>query len=158
VKRYFGDGWDNSVMTQHPKIYYSPSSKTLYIAVMNLTGDYGGISGGYITNIRSSFVDSSFESYSKDPLLNNDTLYISMRTNYTGAWDGYWDEYFNSTFYEPGRFKVETVVGDWGADTQNWTTAKLSGVDELVVVTWTYDPEPRRRSYELLAQAFGLCG
>ena len=29
-------------------------------------------------------------------------------------------------------------------------------LDELVVVTWTYDPEPRHRSYELLAQAFGL--
>jgi len=29
-------------------------------------------------------------------------------------------------------------------------------LDELVVVTWTYDPGPRHRSYELLAQAFGL--
>jgi len=30
------------------------------------------------------------------------------------------------------------------------------GLDELVVVTWTYDPAPRHRSYELLAGAFGL--
>lgn len=29
-------------------------------------------------------------------------------------------------------------------------------LDELVVVTWTYDLAPRRRSYELLAQAFAL--
>ena len=28
--------------------------------------------------------------------------------------------------------------------------------DELVVVTWTWDPAAQRRSYELLAQAFGL--
>lgn len=28
-------------------------------------------------------------------------------------------------------------------------------LDELVVVTWTYDPAPRHRSYELLARAFG---
>ena len=28
--------------------------------------------------------------------------------------------------------------------------------DELVVVTWTFDPAPRHRSYELLAEAFGL--
>jgi alkanesulfonate monooxygenase SsuD/methylene tetrahydromethanopterin reductase-like flavin-dependent oxidoreductase (luciferase family) len=28
-------------------------------------------------------------------------------------------------------------------------------LDELVVVTWTYDPAPRHRSYELLAAAFG---
>ena len=29
-------------------------------------------------------------------------------------------------------------------------------LDELVVVTWTYDAAPRHRSYELLSQAFGL--
>jgi luciferase family oxidoreductase group 1 len=31
-------------------------------------------------------------------------------------------------------------------------------LNELVIVTWTYDPAPRHRSYELLAQAFGLSG
>jgi luciferase family oxidoreductase group 1 len=34
--------------------------------------------------------------------------------------------------------------------------AKSLELDELVVVTWTYDPAPRHRSYELLADAFGL--
>jgi alkanesulfonate monooxygenase SsuD/methylene tetrahydromethanopterin reductase-like flavin-dependent oxidoreductase (luciferase family) len=34
--------------------------------------------------------------------------------------------------------------------------AKNLELDELVVVTWTYDPAPRHRSYELLAQAFAL--
>ena len=34
--------------------------------------------------------------------------------------------------------------------------AKSLDLDELVVVTWTYDPAPRHRSYELLAQEFGL--
>ena len=34
--------------------------------------------------------------------------------------------------------------------------AKSLDLDELVVVTWTYDPAPRHRSYELLAKAFGL--
>jgi luciferase family oxidoreductase group 1 len=29
-------------------------------------------------------------------------------------------------------------------------------VDELVVITWAWDPAAQRRSYELLAQAFGL--
>jgi luciferase family oxidoreductase group 1 len=32
--------------------------------------------------------------------------------------------------------------------------AKSLELDELVVVTWTYDPAPRHRSYELLAKAF----
>jgi alkanesulfonate monooxygenase SsuD/methylene tetrahydromethanopterin reductase-like flavin-dependent oxidoreductase (luciferase family) len=34
--------------------------------------------------------------------------------------------------------------------------AKSLELDELVVVTWTYDPGPRHRSYELLAQAFAM--
>jgi alkanesulfonate monooxygenase SsuD/methylene tetrahydromethanopterin reductase-like flavin-dependent oxidoreductase (luciferase family) len=29
-------------------------------------------------------------------------------------------------------------------------------VDELVVITWTHDPAAQMRSYELLAQEFGL--
>jgi len=32
--------------------------------------------------------------------------------------------------------------------------ANRLGLDELVVVTWTHDPAPRHRSYELLAEAF----
>lgn len=34
--------------------------------------------------------------------------------------------------------------------------ARQLGLDELVVVTWTYDAEPRQRSYTLLAKAFGI--
>jgi luciferase family oxidoreductase group 1 len=34
--------------------------------------------------------------------------------------------------------------------------ARRLGLDELVVVTWTHDPAPRHRSYELLAEAFRL--
>lgn len=29
-------------------------------------------------------------------------------------------------------------------------------LDEIVIVTWTHDPTPRHRSYELIAEAFGL--
>jgi len=36
--------------------------------------------------------------------------------------------------------------------------AQRLDLDELVVVTWTFDPAARRRSYELLASAFGLAG
>ena len=34
--------------------------------------------------------------------------------------------------------------------------ADETGADEVVVITWTWDPAAQRRSYELLAQAFGL--
>jgi luciferase family oxidoreductase group 1 len=36
--------------------------------------------------------------------------------------------------------------------------ARHLGLDELVIVTWTFDPAARARSYTLLAQAFGLRG
>lgn len=34
--------------------------------------------------------------------------------------------------------------------------AQRLALDELVIVTWTYDSAPRHRSYEILAQNFGL--
>jgi luciferase family oxidoreductase group 1 len=34
--------------------------------------------------------------------------------------------------------------------------ARRLGLDELVIVTWTFDPAARARSYALLAEAFGL--
>ncbi|HUR18720.1 MAG TPA: hypothetical protein VMZ51_07275 [Acidimicrobiales bacterium] len=34
--------------------------------------------------------------------------------------------------------------------------AEAFGVDELVVLTVCHDPEARRRSYELVAEAFGI--
>ena len=34
--------------------------------------------------------------------------------------------------------------------------AERLDLDELVIVTWTFDPEARRRSYTLLAEQFGL--
>ena len=41
------------------------------------------------------------------------------------------------------RDRLERLAGDLG-------------VDELVIVTWTWDPAAQRRSYELLAQAFEI--
>ena len=55
------------------------------------------------------------------------------------------------------KLRRKTIVG-----TADQVTARLKelakslDLDELVVVTWTYDPPPRHRSYELLAQAFAL--
>ena len=51
------------------------------------------------------------------------------------------------------------IVGD--ADTVSaklWNMATAYDVNELVVLTWTYEQADRRRSYELLADAFNLTG
>ena len=55
------------------------------------------------------------------------------------------------------KLRHKAIVG-----TSEEVTARLKdlaeslGLEELVIVTWTYDPAPRHRSYELLAEAFGL--
>ncbi|MGZ8209774.1 MAG: LLM class flavin-dependent oxidoreductase [Burkholderiales bacterium] len=65
-------------------------------------------------------------------------------------------------YSEAQRAKIESMrrkafVGTGGEVREKLTAlAERHGLDELVVVTWTYDPAPRHRSYELLAQAFGL--
>jgi luciferase family oxidoreductase group 1 len=65
-------------------------------------------------------------------------------------------------YSESQRAKIESMrrrafVGTAEEVREKLTTlAGQHDLDELVVVTWTYDPEPRHRSYELLAKAFGL--
>lgn len=60
------------------------------------------------------------------------------------------------------RAKIESMRRKAFVGTGEQVAARLTELaqrlelDELVVVTWTYDPEPRHRSYELLADAFGL--
>jgi len=55
------------------------------------------------------------------------------------------------------RLQHKAIVGDAAqvAEKLQRLATRLE-LDELVVVTWSFDPEPRLRSYELLAQAFGL--
>jgi luciferase family oxidoreductase group 1 len=55
------------------------------------------------------------------------------------------------------RMRARAFVGT-GAEVAARLQAEADRLqlDELVIVTWTFDPEARRRSYALLAQAFGL--
>ena len=53
------------------------------------------------------------------------------------------------------RKKAFVGTGRQVADKLNELAGRLE-LDELVVVTWTFDPAPRHRSYELLAREFGL--
>jgi luciferase family oxidoreductase group 1 len=59
--------------------------------------------------------------------------------------------------YHRGELRRKALVGS-GAQVaaKLRTLAEELGVDELVVITWTWDVAAQRRSYELLAQAFGL--
>ena len=55
------------------------------------------------------------------------------------------------------RIRKKSMVGNAAqvADKLNAMAAELD-LEEMVVVTWTYAPEPRHRSYELLAKQFNL--
>jgi luciferase family oxidoreductase group 1 len=55
------------------------------------------------------------------------------------------------------RLRAKALVGT--ADSVAARVRELAqrlALDEIVIVTWTYDVAPRMRSYELLAEAFGL--
>ena len=60
------------------------------------------------------------------------------------------------------RAKIESMRRKAFVGTAEQVREKLTaladqlGLDELVVNTWTHDPAPRHRSYELLAKSFGL--
>ncbi len=55
--------------------------------------------------------------------------------------------------------RAATVVGGPGRVHAELTSlAESFGVEELIVLTICHDPAARRRSYELLAEAFGLGG
>lgn len=58
---------------------------------------------------------------------------------------------------EVERLRRRALVGT-GAQVRDRLIALAQelGADELVVITWTWDPAVQRRSYELLAQAFEL--
>jgi alkanesulfonate monooxygenase SsuD/methylene tetrahydromethanopterin reductase-like flavin-dependent oxidoreductase (luciferase family) len=66
------------------------------------------------------------------------------------------------SYTDAQRASVESMRRKAFVGTAEQVKAKLTALadslqlEELVVVTWTYDPAPRHRSYELLAGAFGL--
>lgn len=55
------------------------------------------------------------------------------------------------------RLRSQAFVGTGGQVVERLRAlADALGIDEVVVITWTWDPHAQRRSYELLAQAAGL--
>jgi luciferase family oxidoreductase group 1 len=55
------------------------------------------------------------------------------------------------------RIRSKAIVGAAPRVAERLTNlAHRLQLDELVIVTWTYDAQPRHRSYELLAQEFAL--
>ena len=55
------------------------------------------------------------------------------------------------------KLRGRAIVGTAGeVATRLRELAKRLALDELVIVTWTFDSAPRHRSYELLAAEFGL--
>lgn len=70
------------------------------------------------------------------------------------------DEAAAYPYTDAQRAKIESMRRKAFVGTAEQVKAHLTkladqlGLDELVVVTWTHDPAPRHRSYELLAEAF----
>jgi luciferase family oxidoreductase group 1 len=66
-------------------------------------------------------------------------------------------EYSPAEQLEAGQLRQRAIVGSAVQVRERLLAlAERLEVEEIVVVTWTWDPAAQRRSYELLAEAFGL--
>ena len=86
-----------------------------------------------------------FEQGIREPLMDPDEV---ARHRYTDAEQARIDALRQRAFVGTADAVAERLTAE----------ARRLELDELVVVTWTHDPAARERSYELLAQAFGLTG
>jgi len=121
VKMQDGNGAYGSSMMLQPRIFYSLSTNTLMVTVINLKGTYGGYTGG-IGNIQTQYQDDS----RMDEFTGLSNAKICIKTNYTGAWK---DFFMNSM---PDISKTIDSTGD----TDHWTNVTLHGVSKVIVVTY----------------------
>jgi hypothetical protein len=124
AKMYDGDGAYGSSMTLEPRIFFSDSTNTLLVTVINLKGAYTGYSGG-IDNIQTSYLDSTLEQYT-----GLSSAMLCIRTNYTGAWANYFTDYFIE------RKNDVSMTFDTTGDTGNWTNVTFPNVNKMVVLTY----------------------
>lgn len=111
VKMFGGNSTYGSIMSLQPRIFYSNSTKTLMVTLINLKGDYKGYTGG-IDNIQSQYLDSSISSQT----LATPVLKFNVRSNYTGAWNDY---FMNTLPYASKNL-------DTSGDTSHWTNVTIS--------------------------------
>jgi hypothetical protein len=121
VKMQDGNGAYGSSMALQPRIFFSRSTNTLMVTVINLKGTYGGYTGG-IGNIQTQYQDDSrLEQFTG---LSN--ARICIKTNYTGAWN----DFFASSMLDVSK-TIETT-----GDPDHWTNVTFDGVSKLMVVTY----------------------
>lgn len=124
VKMYGGNGAWNSLMTQQPRIYYSDSTKTLYIASISLHGEQSAMAGG-VSRLQSKFIDSEiYDNYSVSP----EAVTICMKSNYTGAWS----LYFRDTLSSCGSINTTDP-------SEYWTNFTIGQVNRMVLVKYNVD-------------------
>jgi hypothetical protein len=134
VKMYGGNGSYGSSMILQPRIFYSNSTKTLMVTLINLKGDYRGFTGG-IDNIRSEYISSDISSHT----LVTPTINIKVRSNYTGAWN----DYFLNTL--PSASKIIDTTGD----TSHWSNVTIN-FDQYP------DGDPDSRPLELMIITYNI--
>jgi hypothetical protein len=120
LEMFDGNGTYGSALLQEPRIFYSKSTNTLMMTVINLKGDYISVTGS-IRNIRTQYLSNSLNEYA-----GLSSARICIRTNYTGAWNDY---FLNSM---PDASKIIDTTGDTG----NWTNVTFPGIYKMVVIAY----------------------
>ncbi len=116
VKKYSTSG---SIMTSPPRMFYSPSTKTLMIAVVNENCAAASQSGG-VSNIQSKYMDFSRVTFSS----TSQVAVICVKSDYGGAWKGYFED----------DFKPAMTLHD--TDDAHWTNYTLANVENVIIGTY----------------------
>jgi hypothetical protein len=109
-----------TLMTLQPRIFYSKSTNTLMVTVINLKCGFTSFTGG-IFNIQTQYLDNNLKEYT-----GLSSAKICIRTNYTGAWRDY---------FLDGMPDVNKVI-DTSGDPAHWTNVTFADVSKVVVVTY----------------------
>jgi hypothetical protein len=85
IMQYGFDGATGSIMSQQPKIYYSPKMGALMISTIDLTGEYSGISSSFVS-LQLKSGDQPTLKIETSSSATGEPVVLSIRTDYTGAW------------------------------------------------------------------------
>ncbi|OPY27991.1 MAG: hypothetical protein A4E28_01767 [Methanocella sp. PtaU1.Bin125] len=132
VKKYDANGSYSSIMSLQPRIFYSNSTKTLMVTLINLKGDYSAYSGG-VDNIQSQYLDSGISSQ----VLATPVVRFNVRTNYTGAWNDY---FMNALPYASKNLDTTGDISQWTNITISFDKYPDGSPDsrplELMIITY----------------------
>jgi hypothetical protein len=134
ITMYGFNGSTGSIMSQQPKIYYSPTMGALMIGTIDLMGGYSAVSSSFVSlQLRSDDPPTPITETSQSA--TGEPVAFCFKTNYTGAWTDFLTNI-------PG---LEVDVDTTG-DTANWVNVTMHDADHMRdILDPEYNPSDIRK-------------